>query len=212
MQSSTLTRLSVLLSASDPISKAGVAAALRSCHEVVLVGEHDAGSECVVLTIADRLDDELTRQLRARQAHGQTRLVLVTTELADRDLLIAVELGVRAVARRSEATPEALVRLIRTAATGDAALPPDLLGRLLTQVSRLQRQVLTPRGLNMAGLSEREALVLKLVADGWDTAEIALHLSYSQRTVKTILHDVVNRFQLRNRTHAVAYALRQGLI
>jgi DNA-binding NarL/FixJ family response regulator len=212
MQSSTLTRLSVLLSASDPISKAGVTAALRSCHEVVLVGEHDAGSECVVLTIADRLDDELTRQLRAREAHGQTRFVLVTTELADRDLLVAVELGVRAVARRSEATPEALVRLIRTAATGEAALPPDLLGRLLTQVSRLQRQVLTPRGLNMAGLSEREALVLKLVADGWDTAEIALHLSYSQRTVKTILHDVVNRFQLRNRTHAVAYALRQGLI
>jgi DNA-binding NarL/FixJ family response regulator len=64
----------------------------------------------------------------------------------------------------------------------------------------------------MAGLSDREALVLKLVADGWDTAEIAVHLSYSQRTVKTILHDVVNRFQLRNRTHAVAYALRQGLI
>jgi DNA-binding NarL/FixJ family response regulator len=212
MEASTLTRLSVLLAASDPISKAGVAAALRSCHEVVLVGEHDAGSECVVLTIADRLDEELTRQLRARQAHGQTRFVLVTTELADRDLLVAVELGIRAVARRSEATPEALVRLIRTAATGEAALPPDLLGRLLTQVSRLQRQVLTPRGLNMAGLSERESLVLKLVADGWDTAEIAVHLSYSQRTVKTILHDVVNRFQLRNRTHAVAYALRQGLI
>jgi DNA-binding NarL/FixJ family response regulator len=202
----------VLLSATDPISKAGVAAALRACHEVTLVTEHDAGADCVVLAIADRLDDVLIRQLRARQVSGQSRFVLVTTELADRDLLVAVELGIRAVARRSEATAEALVRLIRTAANGDAALPPDLLGRLLTQVSRLQRQVLSPRGLSVGGLSEREAVVLKLVADGWDTAEIALHLSYSQRTVKTILHDVVNRFQLRNRTHAVAYALRQGLI
>ena len=212
METLAPTRQPVLLSAVDPISKAGVAAGLRACHEVLLVGEVDAGNDCVVLTIADRLDDGLVRQLRARQARGQHRFVLVTTELADRDLLVAVELGVRAVARRSEATPEALVRLIRTAATGDAALPPDLLGRLLTQVSKLQRQVLTPRGLNMAGLSDREALVLKLVADGLDTAEIAVQLSYSQRTVKTILHDVVNRFQLRNRTHAVAYALREGLI
>ncbi len=212
METATLTRLPVLLSATDPISKAGVAAALRVCHEVTLVTEQDAGTDCVVLAIADRLDDELIRQLRARQVSGQNRFVLITTELADRDLLVAVELGIRAVARRAEATPEALVRLIRTAASGEAALPPDLLGRLLTQVSRLQRQVLSPRGLSVAGLSEREVVVLKLVADGWDTAEIALHLSYSQRTVKTILHDVVNRFQLRNRTHAVAYALRQGLI
>ena len=212
MTTITLTRVPVVISATDPITKVGVGAALRARHEVVLVAEDDAGPDTVVLTIADRLDEPLATQLRSRLTRGQNRLVLVTNELVDRDLLTAVELGVRAVARRADATPDALVRLIRTASTGDAALPPDLLGRLLTQVSRLQRQVLAPKGLNMAGLSEREVLVLKLVAEGWDTAQIATHLSYSQRTVKTILHDVVNRFQLRNRTHAVAYALREGLI
>jgi len=212
MTTITLTRVPVVISATDPITKVGVGAALRARHEVVLVAEDDAGPDTVVLTIADRLDEPLATQLRSRLTRGQNRLVLVTNELVDRDLLTAVELGVRAVARRADATPDTLVRLIRTASTGDAALPPDLLGRLLTQVSRLQRQVLAPKGLNMAGLSEREVLVLKLVAEGWDTAQIATHLSYSQRTVKTILHDVVNRFQLRNRTHAVAYALREGLI
>src|SRR5258706_11662972 len=110
METATLTRLSVLLSASDPISKAGVAAALRSCHEVVLVNEREAGNDCVVLTIADRLDEELIKQLRARQVCGQTRFVLVTTELADRDLLVAGELGVRGVARRGEGTPWAVGR------------------------------------------------------------------------------------------------------
>ncbi len=63
-----------------------------------------------------------------------------------------------------------------------------------------------------AGCSDREVEVLRLVADGLDTAEIATRLSYSQRTIKTVLHDVTTRLQLRNRSHAVAYALREGLI
>ena len=92
------------------------------------------------------------------------------------------------------------------------ALPPDLLGRLLSQVGKLQRQVLWPRGLTFGGLAEREIEVLRLVADGLDTAEIAAKLSYSQRTIKNILHDITSRLHLRNRSHAVAYALRHGLI
>ena len=54
--------------------------------------------------------------------------------------------------------------------------------------------------------------MLRLVADGHDTAEIATELSYSQRTVKNILHDLTTRLQLKNRSHAVAYAVREGLI
>jgi len=54
--------------------------------------------------------------------------------------------------------------------------------------------------------------VLRLVAEGWDTAQIATKLSYSERTVKNVLHDVTTRLQLRNRSHAVAYAMREGLI
>jgi DNA-binding CsgD family transcriptional regulator len=77
---------------------------------------------------------------------------------------------------------------------------------------RVQRQMLGPRGLTFSGLAEREIEVLKLVADGFDTAEIATKLSYSQRTVKNVLHDVTSRLHLRNRSHAVAYALRHGLI
>lgn len=92
------------------------------------------------------------------------------------------------------------------------ALPPDLLGRLLNRVARLQRQVLEPRGLHLTGITSRETDVLRLVASGLSTQEIADQLCYSQRTVKSILHDVTNRFQLRNRSHAVAYAMREGLI
>ena len=84
--------------------------------------------------------------------------------------------------------------------------------RLLDQVGRLQRQVLDPRGLAFTGLAPREVDVLRLIAEGSDTAEIARTLAFSERTVKNILHDVTTRLQLRNRSHAVAYAMRQGFI
>jgi DNA-binding NarL/FixJ family response regulator len=205
-------KVSVVLSAADPISKVGLSAALRVCDSVEIVAESEAGPDSVILIATDRLDDAVIRDLRARQARGQVRLVLVTAELADVDLLAAIELGVRAAVLRADATPETLVTSIRTAASGDATLPPNLLGRLLTQVSRLQRDVLAPRGWHVGGLTEREIDILRLVSQGLSTGEIAQQLSYSQRTIKTVLHDVINRFQLRNRTHAVVYAMRAGLI
>jgi DNA-binding NarL/FixJ family response regulator len=91
-------------------------------------------------------------------------------------------------------------------------MPPDLLGRLLSQVASLQRHLLTPRGLTFAGLTQREVQVLSLVAEGSSTQEIAMRLAYSERTIKNIIHDLTTRLQLRNRSHAVAYALRRGLI
>ena len=54
--------------------------------------------------------------------------------------------------------------------------------------------------------------MLRLVADGLDTSEIASRMCYSERTVKNVLHDLTTRLQLKNRTHAVAYAVREGLI
>ncbi len=124
----------------------------------------------------------------------------------------AAEVGVNGLLRRAEASPDVLVRTIRKVAAGDGVIPSDLLGHLLGQVGRLQRQVLSPRGLTFTGMSDREIEVLRLIADGHDTNEIARQLCYSQRTVKNVLHDVTTRLQLRNRSHAVAYAMREGLI
>ena len=113
-----------------------------------------------------------------------------------------------------EHSPPKSIKLsaIRSAAAGEGTLPPDLLGRLLRQVGELQRQVLSPRGLTFSGLTERETSVLRLLAEGYDTAEVGRRLFYSERTVKNIIHDVTSRLDLRNRAHAVAYAIREGLI
>ncbi len=206
-----MNRIATYIHADDPISRAGVASQLRPRPEVLVLDADDVAGATVSLVVADRVAEPALRAVRALRQRG-TSVVLVVVELDDAALVAAIEAGIAALVRRAEATPERLVTVIRAAAAGEAAVPPDLLGRLLNQVGQLQRQVLAPRGLSFAVLADREVAVLRLVAEGLDTAEIASRLSYSQRTIKTVLHDVTARLNLRNRSHAVAYALREGLI
>ena len=175
--------ITVRVHARDPISEAGVASELRARPEVRVVKTNDSEQVRVVVIVTDSVDDDK-----------------------------AVETGVVGLVRRSEATPDRLVSVIAAAASGEGSVPPDLLGRLLDQVGKLQRHVLGPRGIMFTGLAPREVEVLRLLADGLDTSEIARKLAYSERTVKNVVHDVTTRLQLRNRSHAVAYALREGLI
>lgn len=205
-------RVTVFVYARDPISQAGIAGQLRARPEVQLVGETEVDDAKVAVLVADEVDDEVARAIKAVQRNGCPRVVLVVTRLDDAGLLAAIEAGACGMLRRGDAHPEALVQAVRSAAAGDGTVPPDLLGRLLSQVGRLQRQVLSPRGLTFTGLTDREVDVLKLLADGMDTAEVANRLCYSERTVKNVVQDITRRHNLKNRTHAVAYALRQGLI
>lgn len=205
-------RTTVQVHARDPISRAGVASQLRPRPEVRVLGDDDADTARVAVVVVDNVDDDTIQLLHVVQRRGDSRTVLVAGRLDDGDLVTAVEAGVVGLVRRSEATPERLVKVITGAASGEGAVPSDLLGRLLDQVGALQRGFLAPRGLTLNGLAAREVEVLRLVADGCDTSEIAHRLAYSERTVKNVLHDITTRLQLRNRSHAVAYALRQGLI
>jgi DNA-binding NarL/FixJ family response regulator len=205
-------RIRVSICAGDPISRDGLASQLRGSHGLELVGDGDPDPEQVVLVAVEEVDDEAARAIRAARRQGAEKILVIATRVDDAGLLAAVESGATGLLRRGDISRESLVSAIRATGAGDGCLPPDLLGRLLDQVGKLQRQVLQPRGLTFAGLTEREVKVLKLLADGLDTAEVGRQLFYSERTVKNIVQGVTSRFNLRNRTHAVAYALRQGLI
>jgi DNA-binding NarL/FixJ family response regulator len=61
-------------------------------------------------------------------------------------------------------------------------------------------------------LSPRDVSVLRLLADGRSTADIADDLAYSESTIKNIIHDLVGQLGARNRAHAVAMAIRAGVI
>jgi DNA-binding NarL/FixJ family response regulator len=207
-----LHRVSVYVDAWDPILKAGVVSHLRPRPEVKVLSETEKEGAEVTVVVVDRVDDQTMTLLKRLQRSSETRLVLVAGQLADGDVVAAAEAGVVALLRRHEATADRLVTAITGAACNEGTVPADLLGQLLGQVGALQRGVLAPRGLAFNGLATREIEVLRLVADGCDTAEIAGRLAYSERTVKNVLHDITSRLQLRNRSHAVAFAMRHGLI
>ncbi len=82
-----------------------------------------------------------------------------------------------------------------------------------TELAPVRRLTLAPApGVRGRRVSERERDVLTLVADGHSTREVARRLCYSERTIKNILQDVTSRLELRNRTQAIAYAIRSGWI
>ena len=205
-------RVSVYVYANDPILQAGEGSQLRGSPEVAVVDQSELDQADVAIVVADLVDETVLRILRAIQRGSAPRTVLIAATLDESTVIAAAEAGVSGLLRRGEVTAERLLEAVRKVAAGEAAVPSDLLARLLDQVGRLQRQVLAPRGLRFSGLSEREIEVLRLLSDGLDTGEIARRLSYSERTIKAILHDVTARFQLRSRAHAVAYAVREGLI
>ncbi len=205
-------RISVHIEARDPILRAGVVSHLRPRPEIRLLACTEQASAEVTVLAVDAMDDSALQVLKHLQQGTSSRAVLVAGRLGEAEVVAAAEAGVVGLLRRDEADADRLVTAIVAAARGEGTVPPDLLGHLLHQVGALQRGVLGPRGLTFNGLAAREIEVLKLVADGCDTSEIAHELAYSERTVKNVLHDVTTRLQLRNRSHAVAYALRQGLI
>ena len=207
-----MSRIAVYAFAEDPLSQAGIATLLRPRPEVVVVDNGAIDRAEVAVVAVDEVTTETARIIRGLQRDGCPRIVLVVTRLDDAGLLAGVEAGACGFLRRKEVTPERLVVVIQAAASGEGAVPPDLLGRLLVQVSQLHSQVLAPQGIGLSGLNEREIDVLRLIAEGLDTLEIAGKLAYSERTVKAIIHDVTTRLCLRNRSHAVAYAVRHGLI
>ncbi|HEX3541180.1 MAG TPA: helix-turn-helix transcriptional regulator [Acidimicrobiales bacterium] len=64
----------------------------------------------------------------------------------------------------------------------------------------------------VARLSRREVAVLRLLAEGESTADIAVALAYSESTIKNVIHEMVRNLGARNRAHAVALAIRGGAI
>jgi DNA-binding NarL/FixJ family response regulator len=191
----------------DPILREGVVAQLRGRSEVTLT--EIAFDASIALIAADSLDEDTLAICRKTALENLTPVV-VLTHLDDPALLAGFDAGVKGFVRRNAAVPERLVPVIVAVKNGEVSVPPDLVGGLLLHLSRVQTD---GDGRNPNGsFSTRELDVLRLASEGLETSEIARRLAYSERTVKGVVHDITTRFQLRNRTHAVAFALKQGLI
>ena len=127
------------------------------------------------------------------------------------EVLAAVEAGAVGYLRKESLTPESLgdrrSRRRQRQRRDGAGDPRDAAARHLPRRRRRRRH--RPR---LARLSDRERDVLRLVAQGLPTREVAAQLCYSERTIKNVIHDVVTKLNARTRSQAVAHAMRDGLI
>lgn len=204
--------IGVYVYATDPVSRSGIVATLDERAEFRICEDPDVDAASVAIVVTDAIDETVLRVIRALQRNSCPRVLLVAADIDDGGLFGAIDAGISGVLRRSSADGDRLADAVRTAASGDGTIPPDLTARVLDQIRHVQSEVLEPQGLTFQGLSDREVEVLRLVAEGRVTSEIADELAYSERTIKNVIHDITSRLHLRNRSHAVAYALRQGLI
>ncbi|HET6708767.1 helix-turn-helix transcriptional regulator [Amycolatopsis sp.] len=183
--------------ASDPIALTGLINHLKSRPELLVLPRARRGEAAVLVFAVGEVDREAVAALRAAAAESPAAIVLVAGHVDPAHVGLLADCHVSAVLPRT-----ALDRL--TANVLAAA-------RGRTSPLRAQVEALAAEH-DGAALTPREVDVLRLMAEGWDTAEIAGKLCYSERTVKNVIYAMTNRLNLRNRPHAVAYAVRAGVI
>jgi DNA-binding NarL/FixJ family response regulator len=168
----------------------------------------DAQIECAALVMVDLAAGDIATVIG--RIHARVGCpVLVTSESWDREgVLEAVVANAIGVVCKDGLTAESLGIQVRAAMHGAGVVPPQLLTSLVAHTGTGARQAVDVH----AGLTKRERDVLRLIADGRMTREVATELCYSERTVKTVLRDAVMKLGARSRSQAIAFAVREGLI
>lgn len=206
----------VAVHSSDPVSRLGVARMLAGSARFRVVDGSDHRPIDVAIVVGKAVRDSDLSWLRglrdAAASSSPPRCVLIANNVHMLSPLNAVNYGIAAVLPRQGLERAHLLQVVLSVSQGAAHLPPAMQGELLMQIDRVERDLLAPKGLTMFGIATRERDILRLLADGLDTAEVAAKLAYSERTVKHVLHALMTRFNLDTRAHAVAFAIRAGII
>jgi DNA-binding CsgD family transcriptional regulator len=175
-------------------------------------GRHELSTRAVA-TVAVDANDPMTRAGIVSQLRRSPDLVVVEPvgTRASVVVLVADVIDDAVVARTRELNRRGS-KVVIVASRIDSYALLRVLRPVVEQLGFGNPEVAAPRGLRLAGLTPRERDVLTLVAEGLSTRDVAIRMAYSERTIKNVLQELTTRLQLRNRTQAVAYALRNGWI
>jgi DNA-binding NarL/FixJ family response regulator len=201
--------VSVLIMAKDPILRAGVERQLVGMPGVVLLDPACGRHPEVALVVADSIDDEVLGLVRRVRRLSLSRIVVVASVIGA-TAARATEAGATTIIPRAAADYQRLAWAVQTK-IGDR--PP------VAVLSDPERQCLLPDTTRLvaddrsgSGVSERDRYVLRLLAEGADTGEIARQLAYSEPTIKNAIQRLFEQLKAKNRPHLVALAIRNGII
>ena len=207
----------ILVADDHLIIRQGLRLILETQDGFVLVGEAADGAESLRLC-AELKPEVVLMDLRMPGMDGLTAIerlrveqpgiaVVILTTFNEDDLMMR---GLRAGARGyllKDTDPETLFNTIRAAHRGETLLKPEILARVLSQASES-----SPAAPFQTLLTGRELEVLRAVAQGERSKEIAVRLGISERTVKAHLASIYNRLGVDNRAAAIAVAAQKGIL
>ncbi len=178
----------------------------------------------IVVLVAAPTIDEAAALAQAVGWRAPQPLMAVARRFPLPGVLRALRAGMRAMVRAAEPpaggrpperlAPGLLSAALEAARRRETWLPQDVLVRVLGhEGSAAGRGADTELRHTIApSLTARQTAVLALVADGYGNAAIARELACSEHTVKNTVYDLTARLHVRNRAHAVARAVRAGLV
>ena len=209
----------VLVADDQRVVREGLSTLLGLLAGVEVVATAADGNQAVALAIQLRPDvvlmdlrmphcdgAEATRRLRDHDA--SIKVLVLTTYSDDRSVIDALRAGARGYLTKdagAEEIREALERVTRGQAAIDPAVQHHLVSAIATGPST------TPAPQLPAGLTQREAEVLTLIAQGLSNTEIADQLAVSQTTIKSHINHLFAKTGVRDRAQAVTYAYQHGL-
>jgi DNA-binding NarL/FixJ family response regulator len=177
--------------------------------DMTVVAQANNGEEAVEQFLQHRpdvtlMDLQLPRvnglhAIRAiRHAQPDARIIVLTMYQGDEDIYRALQAGAAGYLLK-DTVPEDLVRVIREVHAGQRAIPPDVAAALALRAKQ-------------PSLTLRELQVLELLATGKRNKEIAADLGISSDTARAHIKSIFLKFNVHDRTAALAEALRRGII
>jgi len=211
----------VLLADDDALVRGGLRALLAAEDDITVVGEAADGRaavdrarhlhpDVVLMDVRMPVLDGVAATREIVTWPRRPRVLVLTTFDLDEVVDDALAAGADGfLLKRS--TPEQLVEGIRTVHAGDALVAPAVTRRLLAAYAA-RRPGDHEQLVQAAGLTEREAEVLRALAEGLSNVEIAGRIWVSPETVKTHIRSILAKLGVRDRTQAVVWAYRTGFV
>jgi DNA-binding NarL/FixJ family response regulator len=192
-----------------PLLREGIATIINSRPDMVLVSQASSGSEAIQqyrehrpdVTLMDlRLPDlsGIDAMIAIRSEFPDARIVMLTTFEGDVEIQRALEAGARGYLLKNM-PPSEILDVIRQVHAGKKRVPSEVAAQLAEHMSD-------------EDLTTREVEVLRKVAGGNRNKDIADLLFISEETVKVHVKHIMDKLGARDRTQAIAIAVRRGII
>ena len=209
----------VLIVDDHAVVREGLSALIEGQPDLILVGEAADGVEAVEKTNQLKPDvvvmDLVMPRMNGIEAIQKIKEenpqipVLVLSTFADEDRVFpAIKAGAFGYILK-DASPDELVDAIRKTYHGEAVLHSSITRMLILGLKENRNK---EKSQPPSTLTAREVEVLVLVAQGLTNQEIATRLNVSETTVRFHVSNILAKLKLANRTQAVLYALKEGLV